>query len=99
MPQYTVHWLEYSLEDDQWITAKDISTRILQDFWIKESLENTFKRRRASNGQSRRYQRDETLAMIQNERDRIMNLSAEEAEITNNANNITSQIFDLLLQY
>ena len=32
VPQYKVHWLGYSLEDDQWIDATDISARILQDF-------------------------------------------------------------------
>ena len=37
--------------------------------------------------------------MIQNEQDRVMNLPAEEEEITTNANNITQQIFDLFLQY
>ena len=29
VPQYKVHWLEYSLEDDQWIDAKDISIGML----------------------------------------------------------------------
>ena len=89
VPQYKVCWLRYSLEDDQSIDAKDISTRILQDFRAKGRLENTFKRRCTNNGQPGRYQRDETLAMIQNERDRVMNLLAEEEEITTNANNIT----------
>ena len=37
--------------------------------------------------------------MIQNIHDQVMNLPVEEEEITTNANNITSQIFDLFLQY
>ena len=37
--------------------------------------------------------------MIQNEWDRVMNLLAEEVEITTNVNSITQQIFDLFLQY
>ena len=37
--------------------------------------------------------------MIQNKRDQVVNLLAEEEEITTNANNITQQIFDLFLQY
>ena len=32
VPQYTVHWLGYSLKHNQCINAKDISARILQDF-------------------------------------------------------------------
>jgi hypothetical protein len=99
VPQYKVRWLGYSVKDDQWVDAKHVSTGILQDFWTKGSLENTFKRRRTSHGRPGRYQRDETLAMIQNERDRIMSLPAEEEEITTNANNIAKQIFDLFLQY
>ena len=87
-PEYKVRWLGHSLEDDQWIDAKDISTRILQDLWTKGSLENTFQRRRTNNRQPGRYQREETLAMIQNERDRVVNLPAEAEEITTNANNI-----------
>ena len=67
VPQYKVRWLGYSLRDDQWINAKDIATGNLQDFWTKGSLENTFKRRRTNNGQPGKYQRDITLAMIQNE--------------------------------
>ena len=90
VPLYKVHLLGYSLEDNQWIDAKDISTGILQDFWTKGSLENTFKRRRTNNRRLGKYQRDKTLAMIQNKRDRVMNLPAEEEEeITTNANNIT----------
>ena len=87
--QYKVRWLGYSHGDDQWSNAKDISTGILQDFWTKGSLENTFKRRRTNNRRLGKYQRDKTLAMIQNEQDLVMNLSADEEEITTNANNIT----------
>ena len=35
--QYKVHCLGYSLDDNQWIDAKDISSGILQDFWRKGS--------------------------------------------------------------
>ena len=98
IPQYKVCWLGYSLADDQWIDAKDISTGILQNFWTRRSLENTFKRRHTNNVRPGRYQRDAALATIQNERDRLLNLYAEEEEITTNANNITQQIFDLFLQ-
>ena len=89
VPQHKIRWLGYSLQYNQWIDAKDISTGILQDFWTKGSLENNFKRRRTNNRRPGRYQRDETLAMIQNERDRVMNLPAEEEEITRNVSNIT----------
>ena len=58
VPRYKVLWLGYSLENDQWIIVKDISTGILQDLWTKGSLENTFKRRGTNNGQPGRYQRD-----------------------------------------
>ena len=99
VPQYKVPWLGSSLEDDQSIDAKDISTRILQDFRAKGRLENTFKRRCTNNGQPGRYQRDERCTMIQNERDRVVNLPADEEEITTNANNITQLIFEVFLQY
>ena len=89
IPQYKFRWLGYLLEDDQGIYAKDISVRILQDFWTKGSLENTFKRPHTNNGQPGRYQRDKTLAMIQIEGNRIMKLLIEEEEIATNANNIT----------
>ena len=89
MPQYKVRWLGYSLVDDQWIDAKDISTGILQDFCTKGSLENTFKRCRTNNGRPGRYQRDDRFTMIQNKQDRVMNLRIEEEETTTNANNIT----------
>ena len=99
VPSYKVRWFGYSLKDDQWIDAKDILFGILQDFWMQGSLENTFKRRCTNNGRPGKYQRDEKLAMIQNERDQVMNLPADKEEITTNANKITQQVFDLFLQY
>ena len=51
VPEYKAHWLRYSLDDDQGMDAKDISIQILQDFWTKGNLENTFKRCRTNNGQ------------------------------------------------
>ena len=65
--QYKVRCLGYSLEDDQWINAKDISSGILQHFCTKRRLESTLHRHRSHNGGPGRYQRDQTLAMIQNE--------------------------------
>jgi len=41
-PQYKVRWLGYSHNDDQWINADHITTEILQDFWTKGSLADTF---------------------------------------------------------
>ena len=78
--------------------CQEISTAILQDFWRKVSLEYTFNGGRANNRRPSRYQRDETLAMIQNELDRVMNLPAEEEEITTKANDIDEQIIDLFLR-
>ena len=95
--QYKLCWLAYSLEDDQWVDAKDISTGILQDFCTKGSLENTSKTCLTNNGRPGRCQGDETLTMIQNEQDPVMNLLADEEEITTNTNNIIQQIFDLFL--
>ena len=99
VPQYKVPWLGSSLEDDQSIDAKDISAKILPDFWSKASWENTFKRRHTNNGRPGKYQGDERLAMIQNQQDRVMYLPANKDEISTNANNITQQIFDLFPQY
>ena len=67
--QYKVRWLGYSLEDDLCINTTDISTGILQDFWTKGRLENTFKRHTTNNRRPVRYHTDVTRAMIQNERD------------------------------
>ena len=89
MPQYKVHWLGYSLEADSCIDTKDISTRILQDLLTNGSVKNTCKTHRPRNGRPGKYQRDETLAMIQKERDRVISLPAKAEEITTNANNIT----------
>ena len=47
--QYKLSWLGYSFEDHQWINAKDLSTRIQQNFWTKGSLENTVKRCHTNN--------------------------------------------------
>ena len=99
MPQYKVRWFASSLENDHWIYAKDISTGIVQEFWTKESLENTYKKRHINNGQADRYQRDKALTVIQNKGVLVMSLHAEEEEISTYSNNITLQIFHLFLQY
>ena len=98
--QYKVRWLGYSLEDDQSIDAKDISAGMLQEFCTNGSWENIFKGHCTNNGCTGRCHSDETLAMIQKERERVLNLPAEEeAEISTKANYIREQIFDLCLQY
>ena len=84
VPQSKLRWLRYSLEDNPCIDAKDIFAGHLQDLLTKGSLENSFMRWRTNNGRLDSYQADETLAMIQNKRDRVMNLSGEEEEITPN---------------
>ena len=94
-----VCWQGYTPEEDQCIDAKNISSEILLDFRAKASLDNTCKRCHTYNVKPSRYQRGKILAVIQNMQDRVINLPAEEEEITTNANNISLQIFNLSLQY
>src|SRR5205807_10145918 len=70
--QYKVRWLGYSLAHDQWVSASHISLEILQEFWVKGSLQDTFKRRQTKNGKSGPRIRDQTRALIQQERDLVM---------------------------
>ena len=50
--QYKVRWLGYSLADDQWVSATHITSEILQEFWVKGSLQDTFKHRRTKKGKT-----------------------------------------------
>jgi hypothetical protein len=95
-PQYKVRWLGYGITDDQWIDAQHITTEILQDFWTKGSLADTFKLRRSNRKGPRNH--DDTKEIMQQERDRIMNLPVESASINIDSPSVAEQIFNLFMQ-
>ena len=95
MQYFKVTWSGYSLEDNLWIHAEDISTGILQDLWTKASMYHTILRYLDNSGRPGRYQEDKTLPIIQHKQLHIRSLSREEEEFNTYANNIILQIFDL----
>ena len=70
---------------------------MLQDFWTKGSLPDTFKCRH--NGYKEFKTRDETKSLIQKERDRVMNLPVNSATINMESPSVAERIFDLFLKY
>jgi len=76
---HKVRWLGYSHNDDQWINAEYITIEILQGFWTKRSLADTFKWQ-CKVHMGFKHQ-DETKALMQRKHNRVMNLLVNSATI------------------
>ena len=81
--EYKVRWTEYGPEYDEWVSADDIDSDLLENYWMYSNQHATVSKRPVgTKAWGKRKTRAETLQMLMDERERVLKIARQQMIMT-----------------